>query len=77
MGGRDRPHAAARGTGVGEALLARLGEIAAERGRRCVRWITADDNYRARTLYDRVAAKAGWNMYETAGGGEGAGGIRE
>ncbi len=59
---------AARGVGVGEALLARLAEIAAERGWRCVRWITADDNYRARTLYDRVAAKTGWNMYEMAMG---------
>lgn len=58
------PCAAARRAGVGEALLARLGEIAAERGWRCVRWITAEDNCRARTLYDRVAAKTGWNMYE-------------
>ena len=58
------PCAAARGAGVGEALLARLGEIATERGWRCVRWITADDNYCAQTLYDRVAAKTGWNTYE-------------
>ena len=28
------------------------------------RWITADDNYRARTLYDRVAKKTAWNTYE-------------
>ena len=55
---------AARGARVGEALLTRLGEIANERGWRCVRWITADDNYRARGLYDRVAAKTAWNMYE-------------
>ena len=55
---------AARGAGVGEALLARLAEIAAERRWRRVRWITDDDNYRARTLYDRVAVKTGWNMYE-------------
>ena len=27
---------------------------------------SADDNYRAQTLYDRVAAKTGWNMYEIA-----------
>ena len=65
---------AARGAGVGEALLARLAEIAAERGWRCVRWITADDNYRARTLYDRVAAKTGWNMYEMAVGVESSAG---
>ena len=59
---------AARGAKVGEALLVRLGEIAAERNWRCIRWITADDNYRARTLYDRVAVKTGWNMYEMAVG---------
>ncbi len=51
-----------RGAKVGEALLARLSEIAAERNCSCIRWITADDNYRARTLYDRVAVKTGWNM---------------
>ena len=59
---------AARGAKVGEKLLERLNEIAAERGWRCVRWITADDNYRARTLYDRVAVKTGWNTYEMAVG---------
>ncbi len=55
---------AARGTKVGEELLAHLAGIAAERGWRCIRWITADDNYRARTLYDRVAVKTAWNTYE-------------
>ena len=64
MGVDPRPSACRRGAGVGEALLARLGEIATERGWRCARWITADDNCRARTLYDRVAEKTGWNMYE-------------
>ena len=59
---------AARGAKVGEALFARLGEIAAGRGWRCVRWITADDNYRARALYDRVAVKTAWNTYEMAAG---------
>ena len=59
---------AARGAKVGEKLLARLNEIATERGWRCVRWITADDNYRARSLYDRVAVKTGWNTYEMAVG---------
>jgi hypothetical protein len=39
-------------------------EIAKERGWGKIRWITADDNYRARTLYDRVAVKTAWNTYE-------------
>lgn len=54
----------ARGAKVGEALLARLREVAKERGWPIIRWITADDNYRARTLYDRVAKKTAWNLYE-------------
>lgn len=55
---------AARGERGGEALIARLAEIARERGWPRIRWITADDNYRARTLYDRVAKKTTWNLYE-------------
>ena len=54
----------ARGARVGELLIARLVEIAKERGWGKIRWITADDNYRARTLYDRVAVKTAWNTYE-------------
>ena len=55
---------AARGAKVGERLLDRLNEISVERGWNKIRWITADDNYRARTLYDRLAVKTAWNMYE-------------
>ena len=29
-----------------------------------IRWITRDDNYRARSLYDKVATKTNWTMYE-------------
>jgi GNAT superfamily N-acetyltransferase len=54
----------ARGGRVGEALLAFLADLARERGWPVIRWITADDNYRARTLYDRVARKTSWNLYE-------------
>lgn len=58
----------ARGERVGEALLAFLAEHARRRGWPVVRWITGDDNYRARTLYDRVARKTAWNLYEMAAG---------
>ncbi|MBP5858775.1 GNAT family N-acetyltransferase [Marivibrio halodurans] len=54
----------ARGARVGEALFDRLKSIAAERGWPRIRWITADDNYRARVLYDRIGAKTSWNLYE-------------
>ena len=55
---------AARGGRIGERLIAHLAEVARARGWGVVRWITADDNYRARALYDRVARKTSWNLYE-------------
>ena len=53
-----------RGLKIGEALLAELKTIAQNRGWEVMRWLTADDNYRARGLYDKHANKAGWNVYE-------------
>ncbi len=53
-----------RAGGVGRALIEAVAEIARERGWSVVRWLTADDNYRARTLYDRLAVKTTWNLYE-------------
>lgn len=57
-----------RGGGAAEALLGELASIASERGWDTVRWITRDDNYRARALYDRVASKTDWALYEMAPG---------
>lgn len=54
----------ARGQGAAEALLAELKSIAAKRGWSVVRWITAEDNTRARALYDRVATKTQWVTYD-------------
>lgn len=45
----------ARGNGVAALLLAGLAEIARERGWSVVRWAAADDNYRARSVYDKLA----------------------
>jgi GNAT superfamily N-acetyltransferase len=61
----------ARGTGAVDALLAHLARLAAERGWSVVRWITADDNYRARSKYDTVAQRTSWITYDMApeGGG--------
>ncbi|QKW18544.1 GNAT family N-acetyltransferase [Kitasatospora sp. NA04385] len=56
----------ARGTGTADALLARLRELAAERGWSVVRWITADDNHRARARYDQVATRTMWVTYDMA-----------
>lgn len=56
----------ARGTGAGRALIAELQKIAADEGRSVVRWITAEDNAQARTLYDKVASKTHWVTYDAA-----------
>ena len=57
---------AARGTGAVDALLAALARLAGERGWSVVRWITADDNSRARGAYDRHATATRWVTYDMA-----------
>ncbi len=54
----------ARGNRIGEKLFAHLQAAAREKGWGVVRWITADDNYRARALYDKLSKKTSWNLYE-------------
>jgi GNAT superfamily N-acetyltransferase len=53
-----------RGGRVGERLLLALRELCRQRGWTVIRWLTADDNYRARTLYDRVATRTMWITYQ-------------
>jgi GNAT superfamily N-acetyltransferase len=53
-----------RGGGGGEALLRALDDVAAARHWPVMRWITRDNNYRARGLYDRVATRSDWLTYE-------------
>ncbi len=57
---------AARGTGVADALLAAVARLARDRGWSVVRWITADDNHRARAKYDRHATRTMWVTYDMA-----------
>ena len=57
-------HPGARGQGVGRALLRATAEEARLRGCAMVRWITADDNYRARALYDQHAVRTTWITYD-------------
>lgn len=54
----------ARGSGAAPALLSEVKSIAAREGHVVVRWITADDNHRARTLYDRHAKATHWVTYD-------------
>ena len=57
-----------RGSGAVDALLAELRCIAAAEGCDTVRWITADNNYRARSKYDEVATRTTWITYDMTPG---------
>jgi len=54
----------ARSCGIGRALIEHVREEGRARGWRTIRWTTADDNYRARALYDQLAVKATFNIYD-------------
>jgi len=58
----------ARGSGAVDALLAELRRIAREEGINVIRWLTADDNHRARSAYDKVAKRTWWITYDMAPG---------
>jgi ribosomal protein S18 acetylase RimI-like enzyme len=55
---------AARGAGLGSALLGRLAETARDEGATVVRWITAEDNWAARSLYNAVSKQTPWVTYD-------------
>lgn len=55
-----------RGKRVADALLEHLRALAREKGWSTVRWITADDNYRGRGVYDRVGKRTWWITYDMA-----------
>ena len=55
---------AARGSGAAAALIEAIKAEAGKRGWTVIRWITAEDNYRARGLYDRVAGQTRWVTYD-------------
>jgi GNAT superfamily N-acetyltransferase len=53
-----------RGTGAVDALFAAIDALAIERRWAIVRWTTADDNYRARAVYDTLATRTTWITYD-------------
>ncbi len=53
-----------RGRKLGRALLDDVAAIGRTRGWPFYRWLTADDNYRARTLYDQAAQRTTWITYQ-------------
>jgi GNAT superfamily N-acetyltransferase len=54
----------ARGTGAAQALIDAVAAAGQARGWSVLRWITAEDNYRGRAVYDRVAVRTKWLTYE-------------
>ena len=53
-----------RGKKIGEKILNELKKISKSNGWDLIRWITHKENIRAKTLYDRVAQKTSWDLYE-------------
>ncbi len=54
---------AARGKGVGRALIGAVNEVATKEGADQVYWMTQEFNYAGRTLYDKVADKTPFIKY--------------
>lgn len=54
----------ARGRGVGRALIEAVALAAEDRGAQAVYWLTAEDNYAGRMLYDRVATRTPLIKYQ-------------
>ena len=53
-----------RGQKIGEKLINKLKEISKSKGWNLVRWITREDNFKAKSLYDRISEKTTWDVYE-------------
>lgn len=54
----------ARGAGVATMLIEAVAAEASARGGGTLRWITAEDNLTAQSVYDKVATRASWVTYE-------------
>ena len=53
-----------RGGKVVTLLIEELKKEAIEKNWGIIRWLTQDNNYRARNLYDKISQKTDWNTYE-------------
>ena len=57
-------HPSQRGGGAVHALFEAAAALGRERNWSVIRWITRDDNYRARSVYDKVATRTNWVTYD-------------
>ena len=53
-----------RGKKIGYSLIEKVHQIGKSKNWPYINWITKDDNYPARTLYDKISTKTDWNFYE-------------
>lgn len=53
-----------RGGGVVNLLFDAAKVLGREKNWSVIRWITRDDNYRARSVYDKVATRTNWVTYD-------------
>lgn len=53
-----------RGGGVVDALFDAATTLGREKKWSVIRWITRDDNYRARSVYDKRATRTNWITYD-------------
>ena len=53
-----------RGRKISEKLFENIKLTGQKSGWKTIRWITRDNNYYARQVYDRIALKTDWNLYE-------------
>ena len=53
-----------RGKKIGEKIISELKSISEKNKWGLIRWITRNDNKRAKSLYDKVSEKTTWDTYE-------------
>jgi RimJ/RimL family protein N-acetyltransferase len=53
-----------RSQGVAQNLIKSVEEFALQKNVHLVRWITADDNQKAMSIYDKLASKTKWVTYD-------------
>ena len=53
-----------RGQQIGKQLIKQLKKISKDKKWNLVRWITRNDNFRAKKVYDKMSNKTNWDVYE-------------
>ena len=53
-----------RGQNIGEKLIKQLKKISIDKKWNLVRWITRDNNLRAKKIYDKISNITNWKVYE-------------